>query len=308
MEEKRLEVTPEEIAEYFQRASEALDGVPAHFVFNMDEMGHQEWADKQTRTCYVPSEHVADEVPYPVSRTGKRITLVACIAADGSHMKPVIVIPRKTIDDDLFLTGLTGEKVAIYSQSKGYIDTPIFDAWLEDTFLPELIKRRHLYDYDGPAVLILDNCTSHDTVKLAEISGVHRLLPVPLPPHSSNQLQALDLSIFGVTKRHLARVNRMEGLNVQSKHIAQVVCAFMSAAVPVNIVQSFRNAGVILAVVDNKVFCKVEPRQARCLLQPITGDKTEVEEVAGEDREHVEEELYVQECADMIEDSGIGSS
>jgi hypothetical protein len=74
MEEKRLEVTPEEIAEYFRRASEALDGVPAHFVFNMDEMGHQEWADKQTRTCFVPSEHVADEVPYPVSRTsGLRI-------------------------------------------------------------------------------------------------------------------------------------------------------------------------------------------------------------------------------------------
>jgi hypothetical protein len=303
MEEKRLEVSPEQIAEYFERASQAIDAIPAHFVFNMDEMGHQEWADKKVRQCFVPSYHEADQVAYPVPRSGKRITLVACIAADGSHLKPVIVIPRKTIDEDLFLTGLTTEKVDVYSQSKGYIDRPIFDAWLEDTFLLELLRRRQLFNYDGRAVLILDNCTSHDTAKLAEISEVHGLLPLPLPPHSSNQLQALDLSIFGVTKRHLARVNRMEGLNVQSKHIAQVVCAFMAAAVPVNIVQTFRNAGIVLVVADNQLFCKVEPARARCLLQPNTDERVEGDVLTEEDREHLEAELYVQECAGIIEDS-----
>jgi hypothetical protein len=46
MEVKHLEVTPAQIAEYFERAKEAIDGIPAHFVSNIDEMGHQEWADK----------------------------------------------------------------------------------------------------------------------------------------------------------------------------------------------------------------------------------------------------------------------
>jgi hypothetical protein len=61
MEEQRLEVTPEQIAEYFERAMEAIDGIPAHFVSNIDEMGHQEWGHKQARTWFLPSYHEADE-------------------------------------------------------------------------------------------------------------------------------------------------------------------------------------------------------------------------------------------------------
>jgi hypothetical protein len=40
-----------------------------------------------------------------VSRAGKRITLMACIAVDGSAITPKIIIPKKTIDDDLVLIG-----------------------------------------------------------------------------------------------------------------------------------------------------------------------------------------------------------
>jgi hypothetical protein len=62
----------------------------------MDEMGHQEWADAAEKVCFVPIYHAGDRVCYPVSRTGKRITLLACVAAEGSFLKPAIVIPRKT--------------------------------------------------------------------------------------------------------------------------------------------------------------------------------------------------------------------
>jgi hypothetical protein len=54
MEEKRLEQAPEQIADYFQQAREAIDGTPVHFVLNMDEMDHQECADKQIRAFFVP--------------------------------------------------------------------------------------------------------------------------------------------------------------------------------------------------------------------------------------------------------------
>jgi hypothetical protein len=74
---------------------------------------------------------------------------VACIAADGSQVKPLIVIPRKMIDEDLYLIGLTDKKIDFYSQSKGRIGKPILDAWLGETFLPESIRRRHHFSYDG---------------------------------------------------------------------------------------------------------------------------------------------------------------
>jgi hypothetical protein len=56
-------------------------------------------------------------------RCGKRITLLACIGADGSYMKPLVIIPRKTVDADLMLSGLTPEKVAVASQPKGFVNS-----------------------------------------------------------------------------------------------------------------------------------------------------------------------------------------
>jgi hypothetical protein len=85
-------------------------------LINMDEMGDQDWADRTEKTCLVPASHPTKQVYIPVSRTGKRIPLMAAMAADGSVLKPEIVIPRKTVDADLLLTGLTSEKVTVRSQ------------------------------------------------------------------------------------------------------------------------------------------------------------------------------------------------
>jgi hypothetical protein len=198
----------------------------------MDEIGHQDWADRTEKTCVVPISHAEDHVYVPVSRAGKRVTLIACIAADGPVLKPEVIIPRKTVDGDMILTGLTSEKVTIRSQPHGFIDTQIFDAWFEATFVPELLKRRAMHDSQGPAVLFLDNCSAHNGPRFHELCGAHRVVPCYFPPHSSNQLQPLDLSLFGITKRLLSRVNRLDAVNIQTRHVASVVCAFLAAAVP----------------------------------------------------------------------------
>jgi hypothetical protein len=41
MEERRLQVTAEDITAYFERLAEALEGLPAHFIHIIDEIGHQ---------------------------------------------------------------------------------------------------------------------------------------------------------------------------------------------------------------------------------------------------------------------------
>jgi hypothetical protein len=76
MEDKRVEVTQEQILQFFTEAIERIEGVPSHFVFNMDEMGHAEWADRTEKVCMGPSTHEGDRVSLPVSRAGKRITLM----------------------------------------------------------------------------------------------------------------------------------------------------------------------------------------------------------------------------------------
>jgi hypothetical protein len=87
MEEERVDLTAEQIAESFASLIPAIDGVPAHFVLNMDEMDHQNWADRQVQTCYVPATVEEQQVHMPVCHAGKRIKLIGCIAADGSYLK-----------------------------------------------------------------------------------------------------------------------------------------------------------------------------------------------------------------------------
>jgi hypothetical protein len=43
-----------------------VGGTPAHFVFTVDEMGHQESADREEKACYGTSETIGDEVPFSV--------------------------------------------------------------------------------------------------------------------------------------------------------------------------------------------------------------------------------------------------
>jgi hypothetical protein len=84
------------------------------------EMGHTQW-----------------QVCFPVPRTRKHITLVRCIAADGSFLKPLNIISRKTCGLDFALTSRVDKKVAGNSQTKGWIDQPLVVPELTDIFLLE---------------------------------------------------------------------------------------------------------------------------------------------------------------------------
>jgi hypothetical protein len=95
-------------------------GAPAHFVFTMDEMSHQDWADAHDTICFVRRDAADDEIFNPVSRTGKCLMLIVCIAADGSYMRPALIIPRKTFDDELLLFEFTTDKVELYSQTLSF--------------------------------------------------------------------------------------------------------------------------------------------------------------------------------------------
>jgi hypothetical protein len=78
-------------------------------------MHDQERANRIETTCPALSDDTGDEPPFLVPQSGKRINLVASISAYESFLTPLIVIPIKTIDADITLTGLIDEKVAVYS-------------------------------------------------------------------------------------------------------------------------------------------------------------------------------------------------
>jgi hypothetical protein len=103
--------------------------------------------------------------------------------------------------------------------------------------------------------------------------------------------------LFGITKRSLARVNRMEGLNVQSSHIASVRSVSMAAATLINIVTTFRRAGnrSLLCLGDSqKIWCGWESAAAPVML---------VREIADEnDDDGAEAGLCVEYRAELLGD------
>jgi hypothetical protein len=67
--------------------------------------------------CFVLTACAAKTVHCPVSGQGKRATLIV----DGSLLRPCVVVPRKTYDDDWCTHGLTKEKIGVCYQLKGSI-------------------------------------------------------------------------------------------------------------------------------------------------------------------------------------------
>jgi hypothetical protein len=71
------------------------------------------------------------------------------------------IITRKTYDEDaLGVLEQTQDNCFISSQCNSFIDMAIFNDWAKETFVPELIDRRRKWSDDGPAFLILDNCSA----------------------------------------------------------------------------------------------------------------------------------------------------
>ena len=147
--------------EFFQRYN-----VPSHFVFNLDEEGHDQFSDAIKEYVVVPKSHVG-KVSYPVCRKNDHTTFLACISAGGDYLNPLIIVKRKTVDSKIFYVPIN-DKIMIKDSESGYINSEIYDDWMNSVFFPGLKERREKFSYEGPAVLLLDGCSSHLTQNMIQ--------------------------------------------------------------------------------------------------------------------------------------------
>ncbi len=220
--------------------------IPSPFVFNVDEEGHDEYVDtKKTELVVVPKSNT-QKLRFPVERKDDHTTFVACICADGSFMKPLIVVKRKTIEARIMRTSLWN-KLRIEHDETGYINSKIFDIWTEKIFIPEVNRRRLEFNYTGPAVLILDGCPSHYTEKLFDLCNANTIKIFFIPPHSSNQTQMLDLATFHSHKENVrsARLFDITNDDLLVDKIQMLYDSFQKAASYKTIISSFEAAGAV---------------------------------------------------------------
>lgn len=119
MEAERVKCNEADAELFYELLKDAVNGIPAAFIFNLDEAGFQEWVDAREEKVVVPECYEGDDIKIPTDGNSKRSTLLACISAEGDALKPLLIVPRKTIETEQYECGYTKKKALIVSQPNG---------------------------------------------------------------------------------------------------------------------------------------------------------------------------------------------
>jgi hypothetical protein len=75
-------------------------------------------------------------ISLPADRSIKRSTRVAVIAPDGTGVKPLIIVPRLTIERELSFWGSEVTKVIFKYQVHGFVTIQLFEECVDKVLLP----------------------------------------------------------------------------------------------------------------------------------------------------------------------------
>ena len=126
---------------------------------------------------------------------------------------------------------------------KGWTDQELFKHWLKDHFLKYTVSGR-------PLLLLLDGHSSHHEPASVELAREEEVILFCLPPHTTQDSQPLDCTVFGPLKRHWSDVchqfqQRNPGMVISKLNFSGLFTeAWLKALTPANIVAGFRKCGV----------------------------------------------------------------
>lgn len=101
MDTYRVLVSLSEIEDNLYNLNQKITGVPPRFIFNLDEVGNEEFADSQEIKVIVLFNYRGNSAPYPIKRRERNSVLV-CISANGFDCVPQIKVKRSTIENELY--------------------------------------------------------------------------------------------------------------------------------------------------------------------------------------------------------------
>jgi hypothetical protein len=74
-------------------------------MYNADEEGFNEGFDAMKNYVIVPCDFPEKRIDVPVSKAATCTSMIACIAADGHALQPMVIVMRKVIEIELYQSG-----------------------------------------------------------------------------------------------------------------------------------------------------------------------------------------------------------
>lgn len=212
---------------------------PPHMIFNADETG----CSTVTNPPKVIAEKGTKQIGQVTSaERGALVTALFFINAAGGFLPPVFVFPRVNYKDHMLMNGPPG--ALGLANISGWMNEDCFVKALEHFVLHVKPSK------DNPALILMDNHSSHINLKVVQFARQHSIIIVTFPPHCSHKLQPLDVTVYGPfkTKYRIAMNEWMlsnPGKTVTIYHVGQFVKdAYLSAFSPKNITQGFLKTGI----------------------------------------------------------------
>ena len=234
-------VNKETIDGYFDLLEETLNvhglmNSPGQ-LYNMDESG----IPLDSRPPNVIAKRGQKKVRYRTAGNKDQITVIGCANAAGQSVPPMVIFEGKYLNHEWTVGEVPG---TFYGMSgKGWTDQELFKHWLKDHFLNHCVASR-------PILLLLDGHSSHYEPESVEFAKKENIILFCLPPHTTQDSQPLDCTVFGPLKRHWSDICH----DFQQRHPGKVVNklnfsslfsqAWLKALTPVNIMAGFRQCGI----------------------------------------------------------------
>lgn len=209
-------------------------------IYNIDETKVPTVQD----TTYVLAKKGAKQVGQITSaERGTTITMCAGVSVTGNLIPPFYIFPRVNFKENLMLRNAAPESSGTANPS-GWQTVETFMI-----FLKHLVKHANPTS-DKPILILMDNHDSHVSVKAVDFCKKNGIVLLTIPPHTSNRLQPLDVSLFGPFRGHYNRaidswLAANPGKTCSLYEVAELSGkAFSLAFTPKNIQSGFARCGI----------------------------------------------------------------
>lgn len=159
------------------------------FIYNLDE-AECTTVQKLPQVVGLKGAHQVGQV---TSREcGELVTMVGIVCANGNALPLAFIFPRVHFNEARMMNGVPSACQGLMYPT-GWMTSENFRAVQEHFVLHTKCSK------DRKVLLIMDNNESHLSVGI-NFAKENGIVILTLPPHTSNKLQPLDVSVFGPLK------------------------------------------------------------------------------------------------------------
>lgn len=190
--------------------------------------------------------------------------MIGAISLDGTRLKPCVILTGKRSEKQIIIDGYGDENVLVIHQENGFVNSESFAYWADTILFPSILERRKATGYQDEAILLLDGCTAHNSDYFLDQCGFYNVIPFFEPAGSSDQVQALDLGIFGIQKAQKCKIKTKKDIGPAAKEVLQIVNSWIKTTTPDVVVSAFNQAGIyVLELPDGSFTARAEVEKAR---------------------------------------------